>query len=100
MTSGSTSKKRRQLNATIPPDKQSEMKEAIRVLAHARTTDIHKLSIEESTELNKIKNRYKEQRIERIREFERARNKLIEKYEEEFGRDAVKYQLVGMGVLQ
>lgn len=98
MTSGSVSKRRRQLVALIPVDKKKEMKETIRVEARKRTEIIHKLSVDESQEINDIKNKYRERRLVAKRDFERTRTNIIEKYEKEFGVDVVQYALEGLGV--
>lgn len=98
MTSGSRARSRRQLNAVIPSEKRKEMKERITVIAQKRTKDVHALSVEEHKEIADIKEKYKEQKMQVVREFEKNRTAVIEQFEKEFGKDAVGYQLLGMGV--
>lgn len=81
MTSGSVSRRRRQLEATVDPEKRKEFKVKVSRLAIDRTNQIRDLRISEAKDINNIRNKYGEQRVQATRAYERERAELIEGYE-------------------
>lgn len=90
MTRGIVARRKRHLQVSIPPAQKFELKEALYQIGKVCTDELADIRGRRREEREKVESKYGEQMENARRKMQRDRTATIERFERQFGVDAVK----------